>query len=169
MIPYYIDITSDPDIETLARRVPRLMKFAFERTAMYWHKKMLPRHFERKAKRKYHYQPRRRRYQHRKQAFAKRDRKIQKGGRSPIVYSGLTEALAEGRGVIRAYPTRVRLRMPSPRYVTPRPKDPSKPNLHDEILRVMPGENRTLTRVFRDNFNLGVASFARVKKVRRLR
>lgn len=169
MIPYFIDITSDPDIDTLAKRVPRLMRFAFERTAMYWHSQMLPRHFEPKAKRKYNYQPRKRKYQNRKKEFAKSDRTIQKQGRAPIVYSGLTEALAEGKGVIRAYPTRVRLRMPSTRWVTPRPKDPAKPNLHDEILRVMPGENRALTRVFRDNFNLGLGKYGRVKKIRRLR
>ncbi len=169
MIPYFIDITSDPDIETLAKRAPRLMKFALERTAMYWHAKMLPQHFERKAQRKYHYQPRRRKYQIRKQAFAKRDKRIQKHGRAPIVYSGATEALAEGRRVIRPFPTRVRMRMPSPQWVTPRPRDPRKPNLHDEILRVMPGENRTLTRVFRENFNLGIGRYGRMKKVRRLR
>lgn len=169
MIPYFIDITSDPDIPTLARRVPDIMKYAFTATAAHWHDKMLPGHFEPKAKRKYRYQPRRRKYQHRKKAFAQRDKKIRKGGGAPIVYSGLTESLAESRGVIRAFPTRVRLRMPSPRWVTPRPKDPAKPNLHNEILRVMPGENARLTRVFRDSFNKGIKVIGTTRKVRRLR
>ena len=169
MIPYYLDIVSDPDIETLAKRVPRLMKFALERTAMHWHSDMLPKHFERKAQRKYRYQARRRGYQTRKRTFAKRDKNIQKQGRAPLVYSGLTEGLAESRKVIRAFPTRVRMRMPSPKWVTPRPKDPAKPNLHDEIVRVMPGENNTLARVFRKNFNLGIGQFGRAKKIRRLR
>lgn len=169
MLPYFIDIESDPDIPTLARRMPQVMRFAFTQTAAHWHQDMLPRHFEPKAQRRYRYQARRRGYQNRKKAFAKRDGKIQKGGRAPVVYSGLTEALAEGHAVVRAFPTRVTLRMATTKWVTPRPKDPAKPNLHDEILAVMPGENRTLARVFREQFNKGVDQFGRAKTVRKFR
>lgn len=169
MLPYFIDITSDPDIPTLAKRMPQVMRFAMQQTAAHWHRDMLPRHFEPKAQRKYRYQPRRRSYQNRKKAFAKEDSRIKKGGRAPVVYSGLTESLAEGHAVIRAYPTRVRLRMASPKWVTPRPRDPAKPNLHNEILAVVPGENRTLGRVFREQFNKGVDQFGRAKKVRKFR
>lgn len=168
-IPYYVDITSDPDIGKLARRFPDIMKTVLTSVALVWHRDMLPLHFKPTSKRRYHYQNRRLGYERRKRNWAKSGRQnIKQGGQSALVYSGTTEDLATGHKTVRAYPTRVTLRMPAPKWITPRRKDPRKPNMHEEVLRVIPNELGPLTKQVRDGLN---QEFRRqkVRSVKRIR
>ena len=103
-----------------------------------WDKEYLGMHFRLGAGRRYSYQHRTAKTKRRKEQLAARG-KVKKGGRVDLVHSGLLEESMTRQHVIRAYPTRVVVNMPTTSYVSSRPRG-NRPNMAAEITRVIPSE-----------------------------
>lgn len=123
----------------------------------YWHEHILPRHFTREARHRYHHKPRTSKYLARKQGMAFAGRQIQGHG---IKYGGQIDNVLTGRGedalragaTTRAYPTRVTISMVGPYYMTMRPFRSNQPNKGAEVTFVSGDEVLELAEVM--NFEL---------------
>jgi len=135
-----IDTERPPDIG--ARKWSDFSKAGMEAAANLWHEKYVRHHFATYAAVKYGYQPRKPRTQKRKRAAAKAGQAI-KGGRVPLVWTGLLERQMLRRGILRVYPSRFVLRKPAGPYVTSRPRG-NRPNMVTEITTVIPSEERAM-------------------------
>jgi hypothetical protein len=132
----------------LRRHMRRILKEAWEETAIHWHRHMLPKHFTQQGAREYRYTPRkgerggggksfRRSYTGRKLAA--------KGHTRPLVYSGLTRFSTRLRQITSTSKgARVRLNVPA--YIRWRLRH-SKIDMADELTRVTAAEEAELTRV----------------------
>lgn len=147
MIAIEVKMTQNPAL--LSKRALReAMKRSFAAAGEYWMEHYRPKHFSSQQTR-YRYKPRKQRYLDRKQRDAKRPgTKIEDGGTRLLVYSGLTRRSMLTYHPVRAYPTRLSIRMPGPRYVGMRPYKSGRPNLGEEITQVTPDEKRQLMAVF---------------------
>ena len=83
---------------------PGIRKFAgqvLKEVALYWHTRIMPRHFRAGAEREYDYKSRKTRYQQQKQRKTGQNR--------PLVLSGLSEKLSRSAKITGALTVRVRL------------------------------------------------------------
>ena len=126
--------------EISARALRQMRREAMKRTGAYWQQRQLPKHFTQTAKTEYSMKRRGRKYQARKRKIAK------KGGRAPLVFTGMMELLMRRKQVVRAFPTRVSISIPGPSYMSMRPKG-NRPNLGEEATRVNKKDEDELTRI----------------------
>lgn len=138
-----VDYTRPPGV--MARKWSDFTKAANQDVAEEWHEKYLPSHFAEYAQQRYRLQARA------KKTIAKKERLAKAGhvkhqGRRPLIHSGLLEEQVKRRGILRVFPKRFTLTMPS--HVPRRPRF-SSILLHDEIVRVIDSENRTLAKVWK--------------------
>lgn len=129
------------------------IKYAMFRVAMFWHRFILPKHFERNAKRRYRHQARKRKYSKIKEDFAAgipfhgELPPVVKSGVVDIAFQGRTERQARGSKAIRATKNGFTLRIPVPRYIVMRRRG-SYPNMKRELSTITRDEARTMSRVF---------------------
>ena len=138
-----IDYTRPPEVA--ARMWSDFCKDANMDVADEWHQKYLPSHFAEFGQQRY-------RLQHRapstlkKKAALARGGLVKHGGRRALVHTGLLREQVTRRGILKVYPTRFTLSMPS--HVPRRPRF-SSILLHDEITRTIPSEDRALGKIWK--------------------
>ena len=126
----------------------KVQKAAMQAAAEHWHAAMLPRHFEHTARGRYGYQPRTEKYQRGKvrAVMAGRARSAK-----DLIHSGLTKDSAMKRPLIKAFPTRARLDLLAPPYISmkpdPRGRRKAAPAMGDELTRVTFEEAEELAEV----------------------
>lgn len=147
MLPITIEVKTRPP-EVSKRAWSAATKAGFAAAGKLWHRVMLPQHFKPGAGMKYGYRPRSTKYLEAKLRAGKSGRAVD-GGRSPLVYTGLMRDLLTNHPIYRAYPTRVTVRMPGPRYVGMRVFKANQPNKAAELTKVTPGEKRDLAAVIK--------------------
>jgi hypothetical protein len=136
------------------RAVNRIAKKVHQVAAHYWHKFILPRHWQKGAKK---------RYDHRTRTPAYRRRKLYAflygtGGalgkpQAPdrdLLWSGAMKRELRKFRTIRAYPTRFSVRMHGPRYIGMRPMNTNMPNLGAEVTTVTDDEQIEVARTAED-------------------
>lgn len=129
------------------------IKYGMFRVAMYWHRFILPKHFERGAKRRYRHQQRKRRYSKIKEDFAAgipfrgELPSVVKGGVVDIAFRGAAETKARGTKAITVTTSGFKLRMRVPRYIVMRRRG-SYPNMKRELSTITREEARTLSKIF---------------------
>lgn len=151
MIAYRIKITQDRPLDFSRRDWKEVLRAGMREAGQYWHQEIMPKHFERSARARYGYQPRRDRYQ---------GYKIRARGRGKavdtvdLVFSGQTRSSALKPPLIKAYPTRARVDLLVPPYINMRPdprgKRKAAPAMGDELTRVTYQESQKLSEVVRD-------------------
>ena len=128
----------------------------------------LPRHFREGNRRRYNHKARTAAYKKQKRRLARRS-KVERGGRVDLVYSGLLESLVTRHHIVKAFPTRATINLQGPRYVTMRPKDPTKPFKAREIITVRDDERADLDEVGAkelDKQTLKLKSKTKTKKIK---
>lgn len=139
------------------------------RTVFWWHRKIIPKHFDSVARSRYHYQRRKRRYRGIKQELAAGKEvyirgqlippeKIKKAGRVDIVRSGRTEQQAEAPTPVRATPNRAVAVLRVPRHIVRRPQA-GRPDQASEIKKLTKAEQEQLVRVWKKTFLAAVRVF----------
>jgi len=135
------------------------IKYGMYAVADYWHKNILPRHFERGARRRYKHQPRKRRYSEIKVKLARGGSvpdpvtgkpvfaAVVKGGLVDIAFEGKTEEKSERNRTIRVTRNGFVLKMIVPNYIVQRRKT-SYPNMKREISTITREEAMLLGRIF---------------------
>jgi len=141
----YIDITYTRPPDVAARKWSDFAKAGNAAVAERWHENYLPSHFAEHAKTKYNYARRAASTLARKARMAKRGQAMH-GGRRLLVEKGLLREQVSRRGILRVYPTRFTLKMPS--HVPRRPKN-SSIDLHEEVTRTTSGERRMLAKLWK--------------------
>lgn len=125
--------------EQLSQRAQRrVTKAAHYAAGAYWDRRFLRLHFMASAGARYGYQARAKKTTERKKQLAKRGF-VKKGGTVDLVHSGRLESAMMHRHVVRAFPNRVIVQMPSTSYVSHRPRG-ARINMASEITRVIPSE-----------------------------
>jgi hypothetical protein len=129
------------------------IKYAMFRVAMFWHRFILPKHFERGAKRRYKHQQRKRKYSRIKEDFARgipykgELPTVVKGGTVDIAFGGSTEGKARASKAIKVTTSGFKIRMRVPRYIVMRRRG-NYPNMKAELSRITREEARALTKIF---------------------
>jgi hypothetical protein len=156
MFPLRITTKFTKPPEASVRQWRACMKEAFEEQGRVWHSEFLPRHFEPYAAAKYGYQDRGKKYQQYKELAARGlgpyryQGPVLEGGKVALVFTGLLKRTMIEPARIRAFPTRVTIRMIGPRYITMKPYKTRQPDKAAEITTVLPAEQRKLDKVLGD-------------------
>lgn len=133
----------------------------------YWHRKIIPQHFEPSARSRYHYQQRKSSYRAIKRQLAAGEpvyvRGVQlpaetiiKGGTVDVVRGGSAERQAEQWVPIAATPAKAVARLRVPHYVKETQRNNGRPHLASEIKRLTHDDKRRMTRVWSKSFMFGV-------------
>ena len=110
------------------RTVTREMKEVLKQVALFWHKELLPQHFEEGAARKYNYQPRSRKHNKRKR------KKF--GHKIPLVFSGHMAQSVMRPPRISGNKKKATANLKGPRYLFQFRKDFVQPDKAAEIIKV---------------------------------
>lgn len=155
MLPITISVKTRPP-EGSKRAWNAATKAAFQAAGKVWHERFLPDHFKPGAAAQYGYRPRSRKYLEAKLRAGKKG-KAEDGGTSPLVYTGLMRDLLTNHPIYRAYPTRVSIRMPGPRYVGMRVFKANQPNKGAEVTKVLPSQKQQLAAVIKSTIRAELA------------
>lgn len=153
------------------RGIPRkgrriLLSEANAKTVAYWHRKIIPRHFDSSARSRYHYQRRKRRYRQIKEELAAGNTVVVNGqalpaenivklGRVDIVRGGKTETKAERRVAIFATEHKAVASLKVPRHIVSRRRG-TRPNMAKEIQSVTKAEKGRMVTIWKKTFLAGV-------------
>lgn len=164
-----------------SRRAKRVLLADANKAAVeYWHRKIIPLHFERAARSRYHYQQRKKPYRDIKQALAAGRRvfvrgqqlpleRVIKGGTVDVVRKGDTEARAEQQQAIFATENKAVMKIRVPSYATNRRSRTGRPNMGAEILTITAQEKKTLVAVWKRQFMRGVRAIGTAGLRKRVR
>jgi hypothetical protein len=151
-----LHITQPPDIGK--RKWGQCTKAGHLAQALHWQKTFLPRHFTPEASLRYGHQARKQKYKQRKERAGQSGRRvrhmgklvqIQRGGMVDNVWSGDLERMITNPGTVAAFPSRAKLTMQGPRYITMRPYKSGQPNKAKELTTRSAGEEEALTDILR--------------------
>jgi len=123
-----------------------------------------PRKFESGAAGRYGYQTRDAKYRARKQRIAAKSWRVKDGGKSDIVYSGVTRTAVTRRQYPRPFYNRVTMDIPTPSYVQMRPRRMGRPNLGHELTSVAPDERNEMERIFQAVVEERIAAYSGGRK-----
>jgi hypothetical protein len=150
MIPIYTKITFSPPASKYGRKLPEITREAHRQVLLAWWKKYCHRHFTLRASNRYGYKPRSEKYRWRKGRLIQAGASEALNSKHDLVLTGLTRAKSMGSYPwIKAFPTRAKLTMFTPSYITMKPNLTKRnaPYLSDEILRIIPEEKAELDRI----------------------
>ena len=123
-VAYQVRLTLDKPADLSTRGWKEIMRRAHRRELKHWHRTKLRGHFLKGAASRYGYQPRKPKYLS----------QPRKRGKPPLMYGGdAYNATVRGTPLIRAFPTRAKLTMNTPKYVMMRPWKSGRPNLGAEM------------------------------------
>lgn len=167
VIPIKITLIEDPPFEGSLRALNEIKRSAYLAMGRYWFAEMLPKHFTRSAREVYGYQERGKTYQKRKERRGQSGRgQVKYGGMVDNVYTGASERDIRGSAVIRAFPSRFSITMPSPKYFAMRPYKSGQPNKGEEIAKVTNEEIRTLAEVGTKELEAGLNAYREHKETK---
>ena len=126
----------------------------------YYDRVVQPRKFEPGASSRYNYQARTDRYLKRKQRLAARSWRVKDGGKTDIVYSGITRTAVRRPQTPKPYYNRVVLDTPTPSYVAMRPRKPGRPNMGAELASVTADERAEMERIFVEVVETRIAAYS---------
>ena len=139
-MPIHWRLIHEKPSDVTVRAFRDLLKGAWQAVGEWWDKEIKPRHLDADAADRYGYQPRKDFTLKRKAAIAKHSPRVLYGGKRPLIWSGRTREAVLLTQIPRAFPTRMTIEMPTPKYVQMNPKKPSHPNLGEELTRLTPDE-----------------------------
>lgn len=150
------------DERRLTRDGARLfLSRAMKDTGQFWHSVVLPRHFQRNAKRRYQYQQRKRKYSAIKKRLAEGedvyihgellDEEVIEGGVVDIVRGGYTQSRSKTRPTIVAGPRTATIKFKVPRYISRRRRG-SQPNMGRELKTLSTLDRVGMTDVMQHSF-----------------
>jgi hypothetical protein len=167
--------------QTIGRRLrTTAMQYANYQVAAYWHRKILPRHFEKYNRRRYKHKKRKAPYSRIKRWMAQGQQfydpktgqlekvRVRKSGFVDVVRSGATERKAERSRTIRPTATGFTLRMRVPTYITQRRKRANYPNMKREISEITSREATDMAREWWKHYRIFLEAH-KVKVKRRTR
>lgn len=139
----------------LTRKFARCAKDAYAEMGSLWHDKILPLHFLKTAKHRYHYAPRSWKYRLRRDPSMRpgslpsdyANRKKGVAGDTDMVFSGDMRKQMQQFATIRAYPTRATVNVQAPTYMTLRPntfKGSTQPDKFRELSQLTQSDYKTL-------------------------
>lgn len=146
--------------ESRPQDIPRdawrhILRTAHRIVGEHWHHDILPDHFTAKARYRYRHKLRTRKYQREKERAGTSGRPYRKGmgavvmgGQVDNVLTGYMMDQLKSAKAIRAFPTRVTVRMFGPRYITMRPYQSNQPDKAKEIVTTTEEQKKTLARLF---------------------
>lgn len=122
--------------EAIARVTPRAMKAAWKRVGVYWHRKMMPRHFDAGAGNVYKYQPRSNDYMRRKQR--------RWGHRRPLWWTGAMKQKVSAAPRVTSTAKYAKVALRGPRYLYMYRRDYNQPDKAAELTRTIQREQAEL-------------------------
>lgn len=139
-----------PDLS--GRAIRRVSKESYGDVGEVLHTTILPRHWQVDAAQKYRHQPRTPGTIRRKQRLAERTAWFKTVDGQPIdnLHTGKMRSQMLAVGVVRAFPSRVSLRLQAPRYMTMRPYKSGQPDKFAEIQRATPDDVQLMEVTWRD-------------------
>jgi hypothetical protein len=142
MIPIKIKLTDERPPYIGARKFSDFCKEAFEEAGAYWHDELLPLRFTTNNPGLRFVEPRSKQWLRRKAGFARAGLIPAENVPVPNLFSGtLRDSLKEG--LVRAYPTRVRIIMQAPVYAPMRPR--RRPDKIKELFTLTYNEIRDIS------------------------
>ena len=151
MLYYRIKMTFPRPPDFSQRGFREVLRGAMYAAADFWHGKIMPRHFQQSAHRRYGYQQRTESYERQKLRGLRTGKAV---SAYDLVFSGTTRDSAAKPPLIRAFPTRARLDLLVPPYINMRPnrngKRAAAPSLGEELTRVTYDEAEQLAAVALD-------------------
>lgn len=136
-----------------------IMRRAHQAMGEHWHANILPDHFTPQAKYRYRHKLRSKKYRNEKRRAAQQGRPFRKG-QQPVIMGGEVDNVLTGymkqqleqSKTIRAFPSRVTVRMFGPRYITMNNKDSSnQPDKRREITETTIEQKKELAKVLKDS------------------
>ena len=129
-------ITYTPEPKRQSRIFRDVTKEAMHAGGEFWFDHLLPIHFTPAGRDRYDYRPR-------------TEEHVARYGPQELVVSGDTEtlALASRSTGIRAFPTRLRLTLATPKYIPQRPRSRKQPPMAEEIFAVSDDETKQIEAV----------------------
>lgn len=141
----YMRVEINSDLGLTVRGQRAALKSTWDETGKLWQREFLPKHFKSGATSRYGYQHRTIKTVERKRWLASKG-KVEDGGNTPLVWSGLMRRSMLGfRQRQAAYPTRVTINLVGPSYLSINYK-PGRPHYAKEILTVNSEERREIDR-----------------------
>ena len=155
-------ITSDKPDDVSARGWRTAMVAGWFAVGEYHDRVVQPRKFAPGAAERYGFQRRSDKYLARKQRFAARSWRVKDGGKTDLVYSGITRTAVLRRQYPKAFPTKVWVDIPTPSYVQMRPNTSKRrmPPLGQELVSITADEQTAMEAVFQE------AAEERLKEIR---
>lgn len=158
-IPIRITVTEELPFETSKRNMIKWKRAAFKAMGEFWHKVLLPKHFTIRARNKYSHRGRTHKYIRQKLEHSKSGRKWRRTGES-VKQLGRVDNVLTGNlrnrlqspafTTIKAFPSRVTVRMLSIKYAPQRQRTPKQPDKIKEIFTNTPAEIKMLLKVWTD-------------------
>jgi hypothetical protein len=129
--------TEDRPLEEMPRTVKNASRLGMGRAGQLFEDKFKLRHFEASARSRYGYKTRTAKYLAKKaRAVARNSFSVSPDANNDLILTGALRKAIRNRHFPRAFPTRVRIDMPSPSYAQMRPMRTAMPNLGDELTRL---------------------------------
>lgn len=157
----------------VAKRVwPVMSRNAMGAVGTLWEREFKPRHFASDAGERYAYKPRSPAYLKKKERLAKLSgparatRRVSADVGRLLVYTGATRRAVLQRHLVRAFPTRVSVQIPTPKYVQMRPYKAGRPNLGEELTRVTSDEAREMEKVYAGTLRSQIREYRTEKRIR---
>jgi hypothetical protein len=143
-------IQTDQPEDISGRAWRRALVAGWFAVGVYHDETVQPRKFQPGAASRYGYQDRSPKYLERKQRGGAATWRIKDGGRTPLVYSGVTRTRVLSRQLPRAFPTRVWVQIPTPPYIQMRPdrRRWNMPAMGVELTSVTADEIREMEKIF---------------------
>ena len=148
----FIRIIEKRPIDITVRRFREIRHEVMRTMGLYWHRNMLPKHFEPNADNVYKYQRRTRGYQERKERAAKNGRSgvrivDRRAGADKLTFSGTLRINVTQIATIRSFEQRFKLVMPGTPYTPDRPRRPGQPPIAQEVTRLLEREKKELAKL----------------------
>lgn len=156
---WFIDVQNSAQWKAASERAQTsALKAATKAMATKWQRDFMPLHFQTGNSARYGFQPRKPTYLKRKARAGDREKnkgrnkdrsnasftKVAAGGLIDLVYRGTLRKAILQDTTIRGFPSRATVYLHGPEYFTTRPRNPARPNLGREILKIINSERAEL-------------------------
>lgn len=147
-------LTLEKPLDITVRGWREILKTAWRAVGDYWEEHFKMRHFGPDAPGRYGYKYRSVNYLRKKWRYgALFPWSIHDSGQTLLVYHGKLRAAVRPRHAPRAFPSRVTVEIPGPRYLQMTPRQSGRPNLGEELTRITDEEKAELEAVWLAAFN----------------
>ena len=153
-------MTGDKPEGVSVRAWREALKAGWYAVGEYYDAVVQPRKFEPGAAARYGYKARTDKYLKRKQRIAAKSWRVKDGGKTDIVFGGMTRTAVKRRQYPKPYYNRVVVDTPTPSYVQMRPRRPNQPNMGAELASIAPDERLEMERIFKEVVETKIAEYS---------